>query len=316
MKRTWSSGILAMVFLLMACGQSGSGGAIGAGTGKLAFKVMDALGPTHDVAAIHFAVVAAGQPCTATPIQEATEDLLPFALPDAQLPPTMGSPGSVHPFADALFILPAGAYTVCAQPVKSDGTPSADCMAVSGPATVVAESTVEIALLSQCTGDPLGGLDVIGALNTPPYVTDLGLDPGKFFGQCGMVTATVTAEDPDGDEVTYTWSIEPAFPLVATGNMAKIGPGAPGDYEVKVVVKDPSGAGSSLSFPLHVVASDAGCPDPCQPPLTQCCSGCVDLTTDAANCGACGHVCPEMKVCVAGECVCAPDQPSLRSCAQ
>ena len=41
----------------------------------------------------------------------------------------------------------------------------------------------------------------------------------------------------------------------------------------------------------------------CQPPLQQCGTACVDITSDAMNCGNCGVVCPSGQVCSSGTCV-------------
>ncbi|HET7091824.1 MAG TPA: MXAN_6577-like cysteine-rich protein, partial [Thermomicrobiales bacterium] len=41
---------------------------------------------------------------------------------------------------------------------------------------------------------------------------------------------------------------------------------------------------------------------PCDPGLTRCASGCVNLGSDPANCGACGTVCGAGQVCFAGLC--------------
>src|SRR6187549_3511678 len=41
-----------------------------------------------------------------------------------------------------------------------------------------------------------------------------------------------------------------------------------------------------------------------------CCdlpSGCRDLSSDPASCGACGHACPAGLVCAAGVCACSAD---------
>jgi hypothetical protein len=40
----------------------------------------------------------------------------------------------------------------------------------------------------------------------------------------------------------------------------------------------------------------------CPPGLSPCASGCADLTTDSANCGACGHLCGDTEVCNEREC--------------
>ena len=79
------------------------------------------------------------------------------------------------------------------------------------------------------------------------------------------------------------------------------------------------------SFPSLASADNAGCVAPrvscggcccgpgeicvkkaCQCPAgsTACSGGCVDLTADAQNCGACGHSCAPGMVCQGGQCVC------------
>ncbi len=42
----------------------------------------------------------------------------------------------------------------------------------------------------------------------------------------------------------------------------------------------------------------------CSTGLSQCATGCVDLRSDPANCGACGNACPVGMGCVAGGCIC------------
>ena len=49
------------------------------------------------------------------------------------------------------------------------------------------------------------------------------------------------------------------------------------------------------------------CPQPCQPPATCCDGHCLDLTSNAASCGACGKACAAGEVCVNGACM-AGDQ--------
>jgi hypothetical protein len=53
----------------------------------------------------------------------------------------------------------------------------------------------------------------------------------------------------------------------------------------------------------------------CEPGLSRCSEGCVDLASDAANCGACGNACAAGEVCFGGVCArehrCAP----LTNCA-
>jgi hypothetical protein len=164
--------------------------------------------------------------------------------------------GGEHPFADGLFTLPPGDYVVCATPLNENGEPSEECGPASTPATVVAEATTEVVMISQCEGDPSGALDAVLALNDPPHIDDLDIDPSKFITKCEEAVLTVTATDPDGDEMTFAWEILPGGPgnpaIADDGATAVFTTDSAGDYEVKVTVTDALGASTSLTFPIHV----------------------------------------------------------------
>jgi alpha-tubulin suppressor-like RCC1 family protein len=48
----------------------------------------------------------------------------------------------------------------------------------------------------------------------------------------------------------------------------------------------------------------------CTCPKQVCGGACVDTQTDVANCGTCGHACPTLATCVAGQCQCPASKPS------
>jgi hypothetical protein len=255
-------------------------------TGRLSASLtMPALG--HDVAHFMVRVVPAGADCTADPVvPPAIVDLEDEYLPLYLEPNPPG--GAFHPFGDALFVLPPGLYTVCAQPLTATLEPSLECAATmtTEPVEVFAEATTEIVLFSQCAGDPKGGLDVVVALNDPPHIDDLALDPSKFITTCETVTVTVYASDPNGDALTYTWSlvdspVGPApLPLFGPSVTSPLPP-IPGVYVVQVVVSDGHGGTASLTFPVHVSAGNC-CGD-------GICAGGTGETCDSceADCGPC-----------------------------
>jgi len=176
-------------------------------------------------------------------------------------------------FGDAFFVLPPGLYTVVATPFGPDGEQSRDCASASATGRVSSGLTDEITLTLECRGVPNGGLDVVVKTEHPPVITDLTFKPSKFTPVCAPTTITVTASDPDGEPLTYAWSIvsEPAgaemqLPPGVTSELTSMGPtatfdaGLAGDYELQVVVTDPSGLTASLQFPVHVVAGTGnGC---------------------------------------------------------
>jgi hypothetical protein len=118
---------------------------------------------------------------------------------------------SEHYFSDHYFLLDAGCWDVTAQPLSA-GAPSAVCQPAHKPKVSVEDGlTAEILLISQCEGAERGGLDVIGSLNRPPEVTSVEFRPSKFLSSCQPTQeepneVCVTAMDPDGDPIEFSWS--------------------------------------------------------------------------------------------------------------
>ena len=146
----------------------------------------------HDVASMRFSVMEPGTACdSGAVVAEATVDLEDEALPENLDP--HGGAGDAHAFADGFFVVPAGDYTICAQPLQADGSPSAVCSLAYGSTTVFAEVTTEVILMSQCGGDPNGAVDIVGALNDSPLIDDLDILPTKFVTTCQQVEVRVSA---------------------------------------------------------------------------------------------------------------------------
>lgn len=185
------------------------GGAPGIDQGALQLTV-DLLADT-DVAGFTYTVTQVdcdtGEPIEPPYVETFTED-----LEDAFLPGGNGTfedapydAGSTHLFSDHFFWLPEGCYDVVAQPVDADGNPSGDCAPATADAVPVFDGQVtEIVLISQCEGDPAGGLDIVATLNHPPEILDVTYDDSKFT--CDEVTVCIEVYDPDGDPMDIVWS--------------------------------------------------------------------------------------------------------------
>ncbi len=250
---------LMSISALIGCGSdaplAGREHALGEVTGALSVSA-EGPGSLHDVISIHYEIVSAASECGTEPILETTVALEAETLPDS-VNPVEGA--GAHEFTDALFVLAPGDYRICATPMAAEGV-SARCAPVDSVATVVAEETTEVVLASMCEGDPNGGLDVVVALNEPPSVNDLTIEPSKFITTCETATISVVADDPEGDALTYTWEVsaapEGSAPtLVGDGDAASFAGNTAGDYEVTLTVTDVYGAAVTLSFPFHVTGS-------------------------------------------------------------
>jgi hypothetical protein len=177
--------------------------------------------------------------------------------------------GTGIPEADALFVLAPGVYQVVATALGPDGNVIEACQPATGNAEVVAGLTTEITLTLPCTSTPSGGLDVVVKTSEAPTITDLAIAPSKFTETCAPVTMTVTATDPKGEPLTYTWTLvssppqtvtakvtAPTEDLVPDGASAQFFTDLAGDYTLKVDVANTDGREASLTFPLHVIQGD------------------------------------------------------------
>lgn len=207
----------------------------------------------HDVAKIHYVVVFRGQACTDKPLAEMTVDLEDLSLPTSLLP----EGGANHPFGDALIVLAAGQYTVCATPLTRSGAPSAECAPTSGLAFIAPAATTEITLISQCKGADSGAVDGITVLNSPPVIDNLIINPSKFITACETAQLTVEAHDPDGDSLTYLWQLL-GTNLFGTRQMLNFTSNFIGTSQLRITVSDPFGAKTSLTFPMHVTPCPEG----------------------------------------------------------
>lgn len=210
-----------------------------------------------DVTSVRIAVVAGDGSCEDAPLY-----VIERSIQDAELPATLpeGS-GAQHAFADALFVLAPGAYRVCATPLSSD-QPSAQCGLAQTEVSVTASQTADVLLVSHCTAESSGGLGVVVALNQPPHINAVSLDPGKFISVCEALAIEVEAEDPNDDAIRYEFKFSGGSDdakLSADGSTASFF-GPAGNYELEVVVSDSHGDSTSLRFPVQV--SDATCAVP------------------------------------------------------
>lgn len=226
----------------------------------------------NDVTAVRIDVVASDAECGAAPLASKS---LTFDYP---APAAAGAPAGAgaHAFTDGLFVLGAGTYRACATPLAGDDA-SQDCAPAQGLATVVAGETHHVLLVSQCKGQPNGGLDVGVALNSPPQLTGLAIAPSKFITVCQSAQITATAIDPDGDALTFGWSIleGPAGGrLTGSSSSARFSAAVAGSYVVGLTVDDALGARTTLSFPVHVADAVCAVPEAVQAIFSQSCSPC------------------------------------------
>jgi hypothetical protein len=227
-------------------GESGSAGRLSATLSA---------GSAHDVSAVRFRIVSAAQTCTDTPLLERTVPFRPeLRSGDIDSPDASGT----HPFANALLVLEEGDYRICAQPLQTDSTPSADCGPAETTANVFPKVTTEVTLIAQCKGDAKGAIGITTILNDPPHIDDLTIEP-SYLTSCDKARLTVTATDPNGDALAYTWQLTRGDGLLSPSqNIATFEPAAAGDYEVHISVRDTHEATTSLTIPLHVSPGACG----------------------------------------------------------
>ena len=173
--------------------------------------------------------------------------------------------GNNHRFSDGLFVLPEGIYVVKAFPMKSADEPSESCETAENTVEVIGGITTEINLIANCEGLLNGGLDVAAALNHPPVIDDLILNPSKFVYTCEPIDIEVVAHDPDEDDMNTTWEViaspdNAVFDLSFDGSMrAGLTVNTEGPYMIRVEIFDHYGISTYLEFPVHVTMNNELC---------------------------------------------------------
>jgi hypothetical protein len=206
---------LGFACLLVGClGTQGTSGEDGVHTGETGLAIAAAAntGGETDVAKMQYSIsrvaCADGEdfkPLNRTITVKLESMMLPGGIPAFENSPL--DKDSAHPFSDNFVVLPAGCYNIDAMPLNKDGGQSTDCAPAWAKGVGVLDGeTTEVFLISQCKGAAIGALDTIVALNRPPSLEQVSYQPSKFISVGDTDTICVTASDPNGDPVEFTWT--------------------------------------------------------------------------------------------------------------
>jgi hypothetical protein len=186
-------------------------------------------------------------------LEETTQPSL--LLPDARL---------THRLAESYLVLPPGDYAIRATPMDAD-QPSSSCRPSEWtPVTIRSGETTEAYLVSQCQSPDHGGLDIVTRLNHAPTINQLSYHPSMRVETCQPLEVTVSAVDPDGDPLTYTW-VEIDQCLVPekcverreNGQVLSFESCAGCEFVFEVAVCDPFGLCATERVPIEVVYSSS-----------------------------------------------------------
>jgi hypothetical protein len=176
-------------------------------------------------------------------------------------------------------------------------TPSAD----GTTATVVApnmdgqQGTISVSVSATAKDTTLASILVGTSSDRPPIIASLSVDQTKVLPNV-TIHAIVSASDPDGDTLSYTWaSSDPTWTI--TGTTAAVTITAPetngASTTLSVTVDDGLGGKVTGSVLLSTTACGAG--------ALNCdgndANGCETDSTTVTNCGACGNACTSGQVC-------------------
>lgn len=216
--------------------------------GTLRFQLAVPPDPALDVAAVRVEVEDA----------EGAVQSRVVELEEEGLPPAADEALAGHRFADWFVSLNPGRYRVRAQALRADGEPSARCRPAAARTRVLARATTDLLLILRCDGDASGALDVTVVLDRAPFIEGLEFEDGKFVCLDEAVFARVSAREPDGDPLEWSWDVVDA-PAEAQGawclswdeGRAAFSAAVPGEYRLRVRVTDGRSV-ARLSFPVFV----------------------------------------------------------------
>jgi hypothetical protein len=127
---------------------------------------------------------------------------------------------------------------------------------------------------------PTGSVGTDVTLNAWPVVTDVVASPAQIAA-LGSTTVTASAQDADGDPLTYVWSATCAGTFAGGASASPVftaGTGASGLCTLRVDVSDGRGGSSSGTTPIWV--EQPVLPPPPPPPPPASCGGTLAATPD------------------------------------
>lgn len=152
------------------------------------------------------------------------------------------------------FDLLAGDYCVQATPMTTNAcnTVVNSCsVAQGGVYTVIASQTTKASLVSNCDRTDTGGLNVSVSLNDDPLIQLLSYDPSESVCTGTNLTVTVTAVDPDNNQLSWTWTDVPSGCATQNGVLT-CAIATAGAYNVTVRACDSNNMCAQLTFPIDV----------------------------------------------------------------